>query len=230
MSWFKKIEKIDVMMPHAAQQDFQIVGIQAPTFKMPDNLKNDIVLQWIVYPFLLGIDGVCFQVPIYSNKMHDYLLDFILCHFSNIQGIYENENMTMIRLNELHSESGQVFKNHLLKSQSISPIVKEFYMKTKLQMPFNNRFDIQNIEINIEDFRKRLIIPEDHINNSSELWNFFQDTHISKEGSIIISPRNWILNDSLLSSPTLEYFSRFAKKIILTVNNNNLYIRAIGLS
>ncbi|PZD94921.1 hypothetical protein DNH61_14855 [Paenibacillus sambharensis] len=230
MDWFNRIEKSNLIMPHEAQPDFQIVKIQASEFKTPNDLANNIILQWIVCPFLLDIDGVCFQIPIYSNNMYEYLSDTILCNFSKIQGIYEDGIMTTISLNKLNSESELYYKKHLLELGLISPVVKEFYMKENTPLSLNVEINTENIELDIEKFRKRLHVPEDSLRISSELWDFFVDTHISKEGNIILSPIHWTFNNDILTSPTLEYFSRYANRIILTINKNNSHIRAIELS
>lgn len=229
MIWYKEIknEKEEHDPIEDDVLDFSISTIQTNSTSVFTDLSKDVLLQWIMCPFLKGEEGLCFQIPIYTSEIYDYVLTYVAPHFHSVKGIYRSDKITMIRLSELNVETQHFFQQQVVDSHSISPIVHDFYMKEELNLQKTGIIDCKNVEIIIDVFRKHNKVSNKETNKS--LWSFLKNTHILNEGNIVMAPQNWLFSEQLLYSPTLEYLSRFAERIILTVNKTNQQVRAIEI-
>ncbi|MEC0180315.1 hypothetical protein P4H61_02215 [Paenibacillus peoriae] len=199
--------------------DFYIKKIECSVAPDFIQLKEDIIIQWIIAPFILEKDGLIYDLSVLS-KEEDFILSNIAPFFDTVKGIYEDEKLITIRLSDLKEEVTLKCENILFH-----PIVQDFYFNENEIS--QNSIQTKNYEIIIDNFLEK------HKNSDSgtdsKLWDFLKKTQTSEEGCVIISPNNWLFNQSLQVSPALRYFAECAKEIMLTVNTNNLHVRAIEL-
>ncbi|SEG50791.1 hypothetical protein [Paenibacillus sp. UNC499MF] len=208
------------------EPDFSISTIPSPHSPLLNKIQYDLILQWIICPFLKQKEGLCYQVPIHTPEIQTYILNHVAGHFNTVQGIYENQKLTMIRLSELKLATQNYFQDKK-ENMQLSPIVNDFYMRKDLGSETKGAIDCENVEIMIREFRNLCRVEFNEMDDS--LWKFFKETHLYFDGNIIVVPQNWLFSDELLTSETLAYFSRFAHRIILTINKTNNHVRAVEL-
>lgn len=93
--------------------------------------------------------------------------------------------------------------------------------------PFGE-IDAINYEVDLEKFRGTATLESAH-SMEDRIWEFHIKPHIESEGNIILFPQGWRFHDDLIHSPFLEYISRYANRVILTVNTLNKHLRAIEI-
>ncbi|WP_217561036.1 hypothetical protein [Paenibacillus sp. GbtcB18] len=209
------------------EPDFSISTLPSTNSPAWNRIKDDLILQWIICPFFKKKEGLCYQIPIHTPDIQTYVLNHVAGHFNTVQGIYENQKLTMIRLSELKLATQNYFQDKKENMKLISPIVSDFYMRKDLGSQTKGAIDCENVEIMIREFRNLCKVEFDEMDDS--LWKFFKETHLDFDGNIVLVPQNWLFSDELLTSTTLAYFSRFAHRIILTINKTNNHVRAVEL-
>ncbi|MGG1880661.1 hypothetical protein ABDI30_24300 [Paenibacillus cisolokensis] len=233
-NWYKQIknpeEKYDLDTFDADKLNFKIKTIETPQYDKLNirELKNNIVYQWVVIPFLYSEQGKVFQIPVYHESMYKFICTHLGGYFNSVKGEYLNNNLSLIKLSELKDEiKNLIFEEIEADKNFINPIVKDFYLRESLS---NSRGTIETIEyeIIIDEFIKKTI-KSNSVVEDDMLWNFFDEAHLKSEGMMVLAPKNWIFSDSLLKSVFLTYISRYADRIILTVNIADQRIRAIEI-
>ncbi|WP_420540436.1 hypothetical protein ACN92M_26760 (plasmid) [Paenibacillus polymyxa] len=200
--------------------DFYIKEIECNATPDFNRLNEDIVIQWVIAPFLLGEYGVVYDLSPHTEQ-EEFILSNIAPFFDTVKGIYEGEKLTTIRLSDLKVEVP-------IQCEDISfhPIIQDFnFCENEISQ---NSIQTKNYEIIIDRFlekNKNLDSGEEENN----LWNFLKKTQTNEKGYMILSPRNWLFNQSLQMSSALRYFVKHAKEITLTVNTYNKHVRVIEL-
>lgn len=229
-NWFYEIKELDEPVNNKKIDGHFNTSIRdIKVNSLPDILdfQKNIVIQWIVFPFLSDKTGLSYQIPIYSANMHTYIKDHIEGYFEVSQGIFENNTLTMLRLSKLKDEYKSFLNDHFTENEDfIHPIIRDFYWDHKKSINVFDNVDAVNLELDIQNFNKHV---KTRVRANEDLWNFFEQAYIDIDGNMIISPQNWIFNDELVKSAFLAYVSKYANRIILTVNKLNQHIRAIEI-
>ncbi|MEC0233028.1 hypothetical protein P4H71_01480 [Paenibacillus kribbensis] len=230
MEWYREaivsIEEDNLEIDDLTDLDFEIERHVSTALPELQSLEEDIILQWIVSPFVSGDQNLVFQIPVPDQRIQSYVMEITSGFFATVETIYENKRISMIRVSEIKEEVIEKFKNKSLLEQTFNPVIRDLYMRESISMVQEN-ITCKNFEIISDKFCKMNSASKKESNN--KLWNFLKSTHIDKEGSMVMTPKNWLFNDDLLKSPALNYFALFADKIILTVNMHNQHVRAIEI-
>ncbi|GIO66074.1 hypothetical protein NYE48_10900 [Paenibacillus sp. FSL M7-1455] len=225
--WYKRVEHIERknLSHEIYNADFAINQLSVNT-SAPYHLEENSLLQWIVAPFLQEKRGTSFEVPLYSLEIYRFIIDLVAPHFNSIEGIHENNELTSIRLSEMKNESRMAFQQVVTENDILSPVVKDFYLRSELDIR-NQVLDCEDIEIIIDNFQAMNNVENRELETS--IWEYLNNIMLLNGGNIILAPQNWLFNENLLESPTLEYFSRYAKRLYLTINKFNMHVRAIEI-
>lgn len=230
--WFYEIKDLDE--PNSTLMNTSNTDVSIKSFynKFKPNIsdfQSNIITQWVITPFLKPEEGQSFQIPVPSKELLIYINDNIAGYFETVKGIYEDNILTMMRLSDLKVEYGNILRtNYSMNKNFINPVIRDFYLNNDFKVNPFGKIEAVDYEIIIEEFRKIATIQSNKSIDET-LWEFLKRTHIEREGYIILSPQSWRFNNSLINSPFLEYISRYANRVILTVNKLNQHVRAVEI-
>ncbi|MDP4099018.1 hypothetical protein OIN60_20030 [Paenibacillus sp. P96] len=221
MKWYKE-KKTPLEYDGVIQNDSGDFSIRTlSTDSQPDitKLEKDLVLQWILTPFLIKED-VQYH---FIGETKDYAIGNVASFFETAKGVYINGELIEIRVSDLKNDIFTILQN---KASDFNPVVKDIYMRDEISLS-RGALNVKDYEIIMPAFREMNTEKDSEIDGS--LWDFLVKNSSNNDQSIIIFPYNWLFSDELLESPVLNYFSNFSTGIILTVNINTQHVRAIEL-
>lgn len=229
-TWFYKIEDLDE--PIKRINDANIADVSFNTIKSNftsciTSFKDNTVVQWITTPFLKPSEGMFFQISIESQDVFKFIIENVAGFFETVKTIHENNILKNIRLSDFKEELREILMlNYTMDKNSINPIIRDFYLDKNFSVTPFSQIEAVHYEVSIESFQR--LTPSKTLADET-LWNFFLNTSIERYGNIILSPEGWSINDDLINSSFLAYICRYAKRVILTVNQLNHHIRAIEI-
>lgn len=220
MTWFKEIP-----MPlnndehwNAEDVNFLIKPLEQTTPQKSTDITNDLILQWVIAPFVVS-KGVVYRIHAHDSELVEYTSTILTNLFNSVRGVYVEGELVEIRLEELKQHAHHSFTELVKDGDKIDPLVKDFYLKENVEL--SNQLDIKLFKIDIDKFIDQTTYhtETDHF----RLWEF-----LMKSNALTLLPTNWVFNDRLLESPFLLFLSRYANEVVLTVNYNDLNVRAIS--
>ncbi|WP_400161777.1 hypothetical protein ACAF76_021290 [Brevibacillus sp. TJ4] len=224
MTWFKEIPMpLDNHSQHRTPEDYsyRIRPLQQQVAPNPPDYINDIVLQWVVVPFLV-IEHVVFHIPVHDAELKEYTFANLTHLFDPVRGFFVDGELLEVRLEGLKQHTKDFFVKTVVDTNKLDPLVADFYLRENMEL--EQRIDVKLYEIDIKKFTAMTTYhPE---SNHSRLWDFLMWTHPYHD-EITLFPVHWVFHDLLLESPFLLFLSRYADEIVLTVNQHDQHVRAI---
>lgn len=187
--------------------------------------KDNTLLQWVIIPFLNAGDRAIMQIQIHSQETELFLREHIIPHFEKVEAIYLNGELKEIQIGEMKDSSKKRFQDRAKTTADVSDVIKDFYLKE--QIIRTESIQCVDYVMDIKQFRS--CVKLENIEEDLSLAKYLKESITLNNGSLFLSPLNWRFDDELLSSSALEYFSRFADRIYVTVNETNGHIRSIEL-
>jgi hypothetical protein len=221
MNWFNELSISSDECHVENDTNYSIRDIEQTFPQASQDFFGDIVLQWILCPFVIK-KGVVYQISTVDSELKEYVFASLRGLFNRVRGVYVNEQLTEIRLEEINNHAKNSFTN-VLDLNKINLLVRDFYMKESTE-PRSNQIDVKLFEIVIDKFIEQTEYRAE--SNHVTLWDFLKKSNLSNE-QITLFPTNWMFNDSLLQSPFLIFISRYADEVVLTVNDSDQNVRAI---
>lgn len=135
MTWFKEIPLPLNNDEHwnEAEFNYSIKRLeQAAPSESPDFI-NDIVLQWVIMPFIIS-KGDVYQISLNDSKLKEYTSTVLTHLFNSVQGVYVDGELVGIRLEELKQKIQSSFTELVIDTNKINPLVKDFYLKENVQL------------------------------------------------------------------------------------------------
>lgn len=233
MTWFKEIPMpLDNHHQHSISKNYSYRIKPLEQIATPNNpdFINDIILQWVIVPFLV-IEHVVFHIPIHDTKLKEYTLANLTNLFDPVRGLYMNGELIEVRLEGLKQHTKDSFTRIVLDTNKLDPLVYDFFLKKNVEL--DNKIDVKLYEIDMKKFIDLTTYHAENITNHMRLWEFIAKAYNGRNvksynHEITLFPVNWVFNDLLLESPFLIFLSRYADEIVLTVNQNDLNVRAIS--
>lgn len=224
MTWFKEIPIPLGNDAHLNVTNFKYSFKKLGQTPLPEktDLINDLVLQWIIVPFVFSINAA-FHIPTNDSKLKEYTYTNLTNLFNSVREVYADGKLVEIRLEALKQDIKNSFIEQVLETNKADPLVSDFYLNEKVNL--SNQLDIKLFKVDINKFTDLTVYhaETDHI----RLWDFINKLHLFKD-EVTLFPSNWMFNDRLLESPFLIFLSRYASEVVLTVNYNDLNVRAIS--
>jgi|GEM_PF-2974694 len=219
MNWLNEISMDHDECDIENDMNYSIRDIEQLFPQAPQDFVSDIVLQWILCPFVIK-KGVVYQISAVDPELQAYAFTKLNGLFNRVRGVYVNGQLTEIRLEEINKQAKHSFTDVL---KQIHPLVTDFYLKEKIEQT-SNPINVKLFEIVKARFieQTEYCAETDHVT----LWNFLKKSNMPNR-PITLFPTNWMLNDSLLRSPFLIFISRYADEVVLTVNDSDQNVRAI---
>jgi hypothetical protein len=158
------------------------------------------------------------KIPITNENILSKTKSDIANFFKKIQYIYQDEKIIAIQMQQLHeSVYHQVYK--LKQNDELPPIIDELFGRSFQQ--FNTSNFIKTYKIDCSKIQS-------YYNDSfDEVWDFLCDSFFRLEGGIFIQPVSWTLNEELLLTVTLRYFSSKTKNIYLITDDSSKQVKSI---
>ena len=227
MTWFKEIPMpLDNHNQHCIPENyrFRIKLLEQTIPPINPDFINDIVLQWVILPFLVS-ENVVFRISVHDSELKEYTLANLTNLFHQVRGLFVNGELIEIRLMELKQHIKDSFTKTVLDANKLDPLVHDVYLRKSVKL--DNQLDIKLYEIDMKKFVDLTHYHTETKTNHIKLWDFIMRLNPNHD-EITLFPVNWVFNDLLLESPFLLFLSRYADEIVLTVNQNDLNVRAIS--
>ncbi|MGF9906555.1 hypothetical protein [Brevibacillus porteri] len=193
---------------------------QASLFETPD-FMHDIVLQWVIAPFVV-YNNVSYRIATHDSPLKEYNSTILTNLFHSVREVYADGKLVEIRLEDLKPHIKDSYTK-LIDTNKIAPLVTDFYFKESIGS--SNQLDCRLFEMDMDKYTDQTTYHAE--TNHTRLWEFMAKLHLPNN-EITVLPFSWVLNDRLLESPFLIFLSRYASKVVLTVNHNDLNVRAIS--
>lgn len=223
MDWLKEIPFPTGENRIEKEVDFSIKKFASRELQEDPDFFTDIVLQWVVAPFVTH-DNVAYRIPVLNDsKIEEYASTHFTSLFTKVRGIYTDGKLGEIRLEDLNPDIKSSFVKSVIHPNKIDPLVNDFYLQREWER--SNQLNVKLFQIDRASFIKQTTYhaKSDH----KRLWDFINKPY-KRSDEVTISPTNWVLSDGLLESPFLVFLSRYASEVVLTVNQSDLHVRAIS--
>ncbi|WP_244297304.1 hypothetical protein [Brevibacillus antibioticus] len=223
MDWLIEIPFPIEENPVETNVAFSIKRFESSGLQEPPDFIHDIVLQWTIAPFVVH-EHTAYRIPAHDDpEIEEYASVNFTSLFTKVRGIYTNGKLEEIRLEDLKPNIKSSFIQSVIHTSKIDPLVSDFYLQGECEHSI--QLNTKLFQIERDSFIKQTTY---HANSAHRrLWDFINKPYEMSD-EVTISPTNWVLNDRLLESPFLIFLSRYASEVVLTVNDNDLNVRAIS--
>ncbi|MEK4229380.1 hypothetical protein [Solibacillus sp. FSL H8-0538] len=104
----------------------------------------------------------------------------------------------------------------------VYPVIPDIYRSKNINLATEPR------ELKYYLVNQDLVNPL-HIEGTEEIRQFFESSFFADNGSILLQPTGWKLEDELQNSITIRTFITFAKQIILFVDDKDKNVVLLGI-
>lgn len=182
-------------------------------FKRIESYQNvftmsEVCQLFAAYDVLLGEDALT-TIPIPNDQALKIVMNEVVPHYIDIKQVFIDGNLKEINVHHLKGSSRKLFKN--LLQGDIYSVIPDLYRSKEINRT-NYPRTIKYYLINKE------LINQIHNKETKKIFGFFNESFFAENGSIMLQPTGWILQEQLKESYTIRSFSTFAKQIVLVVN------------
>ncbi|MFD2043013.1 hypothetical protein ACFSTA_01685 [Ornithinibacillus salinisoli] len=160
---------------------------------------------------IIGSDGLTI-LPTPTEYSFHTIMNEIVPHYLDVKKIFMNGKLKEINVSCLKEESKKIVED--LFPNNVYPVIPDLYRSNNLNIATKPRA-LKNYLVNQE------LIKPLHLKETENIREFFMSSFFAENGSIMLQPTGWKLDDDLKESITIRTFSTFAKRIVLLVDETD---------
>ena len=169
---------------------------------------NEICQLFASFDVILNENALT-SFPTPNQKAKSIIMNDVVPHYVDVKQIFIDGKLKEINVRGLKEKSKKMIEDLLLNG--IYPVVPDLFRSKSLEMRSYPK-TLKYYTIN------KQYINELYIKETEDLFDFLNCSFFAENGSIMLQPTGWTLEDNLKESVTIRTFSSFAKQVVLVVN------------
>lgn len=223
MSWVKLVNDNIFSRVNKPPQEFENLK-----FKHLDLSQQSFIFT-VLSQYFLSMSVFCHDlvytiIPVFtSNTLFSQAKNEIAIHFEDVKLRYNSSVNVSLNLKQVKSTSADYLRR-MYAEEKMNLIVRDLFARDKIieesSLNFGNNIYYQIDPSSVDELK---------CDDFDYVYSFLEKSYMQDDGTVTITPFNWIFSDDLIHSPAIKYFAHHFKEMFLIVDPSSNIIRGIHL-